>query len=204
MNEADEDEKVAASAGFSGGFAVEESPSSYHAPITDQNSGVGDIRDGAEIFPRQWRDNERHPRRYTLDEANTMFGDYPMGICNNSARPVLERKSHELASPTSLNDHEDSRSVIDLNSDNNSQHESNGTGQINMSSLCHSINDSVGKKRKAHNSFDTKSFSDTSSSGETYCQRLPHSANETQMTRRSNISAQRKLVYSPGAAMKPK
>jgi hypothetical protein len=204
MNEADEVEKVAASAGFFGGFAVEESPSSYHAPITDDNSGFGDIRDGAEAFPRQWRDNERRPRHYTLDEANTMFGDYPMDICNNSARPVLVPKSHKLASPTSLNDHEDSRSVIDPNSDNNSQHESNGTGQLNISSPFHSINDFVGKKRKAHDSFDTKSFFDTSSSGETYCQRLPHSANEAQMTRRPNISAQRKLVYSPSAAMKPK
>jgi hypothetical protein len=64
-----------------------------------------------------------------------------------------------------------------------------------------SIEDLLGKKRKAHDSFVTKSFFDTSSSGKPHCHCLPLSSNESQMTKGSNISTLRKLVLSPMAKM---
>ena len=79
VNEADQVEKSAASTGFYGGFDVEESPSPYHAPVIDQASGFGDVREGAEEFPKYWQDNEPRLKIYTLEEADAMMGEYSIG-----------------------------------------------------------------------------------------------------------------------------
>jgi hypothetical protein len=128
VNPANEAEKDAASAGFFGGFAVEESPSPYHAPITDYSSGFGDIRDRAEAFPEQWQDNERRPRIYTLEEADAMVEDYPMDTTSISTRPILTPASRKIVTAKSQHERGNSPMVIDLTSDDSSQHESSSTG----------------------------------------------------------------------------
>ena len=50
----DESDTDDATAGFYGGFDIEQSPSPYHAPLVDDHAGFGDIRDGCEHFPAQW------------------------------------------------------------------------------------------------------------------------------------------------------
>ena len=42
-----------ANVGFFGGYNVEESPSPYHRPITDQESSFGDVPEGCEHVPEQ-------------------------------------------------------------------------------------------------------------------------------------------------------
>ena len=128
VNKADEVEKAAASAGFYGGFAVEESPNPYHAPVIDQVSGFGDIRDGAEAFPEQWQDNERRTRAYTVEEAAAVVEEYPMDTTSVSTRPVLVPASRKIAAAQSRHDHGTSPMVIDLTGDESSQDESDGTG----------------------------------------------------------------------------
>jgi hypothetical protein len=129
LNEADEAEKVTASVGFFGEIAVEESPSPFHAPITDHSSGFGDIRDEAEAFPEQWQDNERRPRAYTLEEADGMFEDYLMDAASIQTRPFLTPTSRKLA-VSKVHNHRHSPMAIDLTGDQSFQDEPKGTGQF--------------------------------------------------------------------------
>jgi hypothetical protein len=129
INEADEAEKAAASAGFYGGFTVEESPSPYHAPITDQTSGFGDVRDRVEVFTQQWQDSERRPRAYTLAEANAMIGDYPMDTAGISTKAMLMPISRKTATDKSKHDGGYSPVAVDLASEDSSEKEPNSPGQ---------------------------------------------------------------------------
>ena len=171
-NETDEAEKAVASAGFYGGFTVEESPSPHHAPVTDHTSGFGDIRDGAEAFPQQWQDNERRPRAYTLAEADAMIENYPMDASSISTRPMLMPTPRNIAAARSLHNRVHSPTVTGLTSEDSSEKESNSSSLDNPSSHRHGINDREGKKRKVHDSFVTKSFFDTSSSGMPLCRAI--------------------------------
>jgi hypothetical protein len=128
LNEANEAEKVAASTGFFGGFAVEKSPSPYHAPIIDHSSGFVDIRDRAEAFPQQWQDNERRPKAYTLEEANAMFEDYPMDTTSIQTRPILTPNSRITPAAKVQDDRGNSPMVIDLTIDESSRNESSCAG----------------------------------------------------------------------------
>ena len=128
-NEADEAEQAAASAGFYGGFTIEESPSPYHAPVTDQTSGFGDVRDGAEAFPQQWQDSERCPRAYTLVEADTVIEDYPMDTASISTKTVLMPTSRKTATARSQHDGGYSSIAVGLTGEDGSEKESNSPGQ---------------------------------------------------------------------------
>lgn len=128
VNPADEAEKAAASAGFFGGFAAEEFPSPYHAPVTNRSSSFGDIREEAEAFPQQWQDNERRPMAYTLEEANATAEEYLIDIPSLSTRPIRTPASRKVKAAKSRNYCRNSPTVIDLTSDNSSEHESSGTG----------------------------------------------------------------------------
>lgn len=168
INEADEAEKAAASAGFYGGFTVEEPPSPYHAPVTDQTSGFGDIRDGAEAFPQQWQDNERRPRACTLAEADAMVEDHPMDATSISTRPILMPIPRKTAAVRSQHNRVYSPMVIGHTSEDSSEMESNTSGRNNSSSHRHGIDDHEGKKRKVHD----QSFFDTNSSGMLLCRAI--------------------------------
>ena len=129
IDEADEAEKAAASADFYGGFTVEESPSPYHAPVTDQTSGFGDVRDRAEAFPQQWQDNERCPRAYTLAEADAMIEDYPMDTAGISTKAMLMPISRKTATDRSQHDGGYSPVAVGLASEGGSEKEPNSPGQ---------------------------------------------------------------------------
>ena len=126
-------EKAAATAGFYGGFAVEESPSPYHAPLTDEPSGFGDVRDGAEAFPEQWQDSERRPKAYTLAEADAMFVDYPMDIVEPPIRSVLMPTSRKLVSTKINSARAQSPIFIDFTNEDSSDEWSNDSSQSNES-----------------------------------------------------------------------
>jgi hypothetical protein len=129
IDEADEAEKAAASAGFYGEFTVEEFPSPYHAPFTDQISGFGDVRDGAEAFPQQWQDNERRPRAYNLAEADAMTEDYPMDTAGISTKAVVMPMSRQPATGRSQHDGGYSPVAVGLTSEDSSEKEPNSPGQ---------------------------------------------------------------------------
>lgn len=90
-----ESEIADATAGFYGGYAVEESPSPYHAPNIDDGAGFGDIRDGCEHFPEQWTDEETQaelvaPYKAT---ANQSFSEDFELLASKPLKPVLQPKS---------------------------------------------------------------------------------------------------------------
>ena len=96
INEAEEAENQDASAGFYGGFVVEESPSPFHAPLIDRASGFGDIRDGAEGFPEQWPRVEEQPKAYTIEEADAMAEDPPIDTAVIPSKPIMKAKSRKV------------------------------------------------------------------------------------------------------------
>jgi hypothetical protein len=128
INEVDEAEKAAASAGFYGGFTAEDSPSPYHTLVTNRASDFGDIRDGTEAFPQQWQDIERRPRAYTLAEADTMIEDYPMDTVSISTKPMLMPTSGRTVAG-SQHDGGYSPVVLDITSEDSSERESNSSSQ---------------------------------------------------------------------------
>ena len=117
VNEADEADKAQATVGFYGGFAVEESPSPYHAPIIDQVSGFGDIRDGAEAFPEQWEEKEKQPRAFTLAEADAIDGDEIMEIVIAPARSVRKPTTRKAAASKNKSRRATSPMILDPTGD---------------------------------------------------------------------------------------
>ena len=91
----EETEITDATAGFYGGFAVEESPSPYHAPLIDDGAGFGDIRDGCERFPEQWTDSDTQAKLvapYKLTGLQTFSEDLELPAAK-PVKPVLKPKS---------------------------------------------------------------------------------------------------------------
>lgn len=91
----EETEITDATAGFYGGFAVEESPSPYHAPLIDDNAGFGDIRDGCERFPEQWTDSDTQAKLvapYKLTGLQTFSEDLELPVAK-PVKPILQPKS---------------------------------------------------------------------------------------------------------------
>jgi hypothetical protein len=91
----EEVEAAGATAGFYGGYDVEESPSPYHAPNVDDGAGFGDIRDGCEHFPEQWTDEETQahvvtPYKLTSSSIESEVFQLP---APKPAKPVLQPKS---------------------------------------------------------------------------------------------------------------
>ena len=73
--ESDEAETSDATSGFYGGYAVEESPSPFHAPNVDEDAGFGDIRDGCEQFPEQWTHEETQAEVVTPHNATARLAE---------------------------------------------------------------------------------------------------------------------------------
>lgn len=113
MDEVEQAEKTDANIGFYGGFPAEESPSPYHAPLIDEASGFGDIRDGAEAFPEQWQQNEKEPPRYTLEEADAMAEVHIMDSAWTPAKPMMKPKSRK-PKPQNSNPRATSSVFVDL------------------------------------------------------------------------------------------
>ncbi len=164
-NEADEADKSAATVGFYGGFAIEESPSPYYAPLTDEYSGFRDVRDGAEAFPEQSQDNERRLRAYTLAEADAKIEGECLGPADASIRAVLKPTSRRLAVAKITSARAQSPTVIDLTAENSSDEGSNNSSWTTRVDRPLPTDTPLGKKRNARDSFVTKSTFDTCSSG---------------------------------------
>lgn len=175
FNEFDEAEKAEASANFYGGFAVEESPSPYHAPVTDQTSGFGDVRDGAEAFPEQWQNTEPRPRAFALAEADAVAQDDIMDSDSISSRPVLKPISRKHAAANAKPGRAAWPTVIDLTIEDDSQDRAQEQSKSKIVGDCIPINNCKETKRNARDSFVTKSTYDTSSSGMLSCSGV-HSA----------------------------
>ena len=93
--ETEEVEAAGATAGFYGGYDVEESPSPYHAPNVDDGAGFGDIRDGCEHFPEQWTHEETQahvvtPYKLTSSSIESEVCQLP---APKPVKPVLLPKS---------------------------------------------------------------------------------------------------------------
>jgi hypothetical protein len=90
--DAEEAEITDATAGFYGGFDVEESPSPYHAPLIDEDAGFGDIRDGCERFPEQWTDSDTQAKLvapYKLTGLQTFSEDLELPA-DKSVKSILK------------------------------------------------------------------------------------------------------------------
>lgn len=90
-----EEIETGATAGFYGGYAVEESPSPYHAPNVDDDAGFGDIRDGCEHVPEQWTHEETQAHvvaPYKL-ESNSFESKVFELPALKPVKPVLQPKS---------------------------------------------------------------------------------------------------------------
>lgn len=90
-----ETEITDATDGFYGGFAVEDSPSPYHAPLIDEDAGFGDIRDGCERFPEQWTDSDTQAKLvapYKLSGLQIFSEELELPD-DKSTKPLLKPKS---------------------------------------------------------------------------------------------------------------
>ena len=101
-----------------------------------------------------------------------MIENYPMDATGISTRPMLMPTPRKTAAARSQHNRVYSPTVIGLTSEDSSEKESSTSGRDNPPSHRHGINDREGKKRKVHDSFVTKSFFDTSSSGMPLCRAI--------------------------------
>lgn len=69
VDEHHEVDKVQATHNFFEG-PVEESPSPYHAPLIDGETGYGDFRKGYEDFPQLWRHDEPQHKTITIEDSD--------------------------------------------------------------------------------------------------------------------------------------
>jgi hypothetical protein len=95
-----------------------------------------------------------------------------MDATSISTRPMLIPTPGKTAATRSQYNRVYSPMVIDLTSKDSLEKESNSSSWDNPPLTAIGINDCEGKKRKAHDSFVTESFFDTSSSGMFLCRAI--------------------------------
>lgn len=100
--------------------SVEESPSPYHIPLLDGDTGFGDIREDAEDFPELWKHIDDEIAR---EEAAAAKALQPEIKSDNDifglASRAQARKAKQAAAITNANVVQESPVVIDLTGDEN-------------------------------------------------------------------------------------
>ena len=149
----EEAEKLDASEGFYSGFAVEETPGPYHAPLVDANAGFSDLREGLEAFPECWMHKEEPAKVYTLAEADAMTGEFTMNFTPPSARTILIPKTRARGTPRIRAHAGTFPKVIDLTKVESSGICSTGNGKFSLHLFDLHISDALlAKKRNAPDS----------------------------------------------------